>query len=290
MMGLSLSRSVSRYERQGGMLLFLMAVVLAGCGGGESPAPDYERITSPTGAEWTLRWHDEFEGAGLPDSTKWGYEHGFIRNEEKQFYTRRRTENARQENGHLVITARKENYRDTAEYTSASLITKEKAQWTYGRIEVRAKLPTGRGMWPAIWMLGSDIDEVGWPECGEIDIMEYVGFEPNTIHGTVHTDSFNHVEGTSRGGDIHVEAPYESFHRYAIEWTPDKIDFFVDGENYFTFENTGGGTAEWPFDEPHYLILNAAVGGSWGGQKGIDDSIFPQEYRIDYVRVYERVE
>lgn len=267
-----------------------VAVGLTGCGDSEPPALDYQRITSPSGTQWALRWHDEFDGTGLPDSAKWGYEHGFIRNDEKQFYTRRRTENARQENGHLVITARKESYRDTAEYTSASLITRGKASWTYGRIEVRADLPSGRGMWPAIWMLGTNIDEVGWPACGEIDIMEYVGFEPNTIHANVHTAAFNHVDGTAKGSGIEVEAPDEGFHTYAVEWTADRIDVFVDGRNYFTFENSGEGVEEWPFDRPHYLILNAAVGGAWGGQEGIDDSIFPQEYRIDYVRVYEQVE
>lgn len=267
-------------------LLFLPA-----CQSGVEGESTEEAHVPNTSSEetWTLQWKDEFEGSGLPDSTKWGYEHGFIRNEEKQVYTRRRTENARQEDGHLVITARKERYQD-ASYTSASLHTRGKAHWTYGRIEVRAKLPSGRGMWPAIWMLGTNIDDVGWPACGEIDIMEYVGFEPGLIHGHVHTAAFNHVDGTARGASIEVEAPAEQFHVYAIEWTPFQIDFFVDGQNYFTFRNTGGGGAEWPFNEPFYLILNAAVGGSWGGQQGIDDSIFPQEYRIDYVRVYERSE
>jgi beta-glucanase (GH16 family) len=252
-------------------------------------APAYATITTASGVTWTLQWHDEFEGTGLPDSTKWGYEQGFVRNNEKQFYTRRRAENARVDDGHLIITARKESYQD-ANYTSASLRTKDKASWTYGRIEVRAQVPTGRGMWPAIWMLGTNIDAVGWPDCGEIDIMEYVGFEPDTIYANIHTEAFNHVDGTAKGSSIYVEAPDEAFHTYAIEWTPDKIDFFVDEQNYFTFENTGAGVAEWPFDQPFYLILNAAVGGSWGGQEGIDDAIFPQSYRIDYVRVYEQAD
>ena len=236
---------------------------------------------------WELVWQDEFEGVGLPDSSKWGYESGFVRNDEKQYYTVARERNARLEDGRLVITARKEDYQE-ASYTSASLHTKGKASWRYGRIEVRARLPRGRGMWPAIWMLGSNIDEVGWPRSGEIDIMEYVGFDPNTIYANVHTDAFNHVEGTGKGSSIEVGAPCDRYHVYAIEWSSDKIDFFVDDEKYFTFENTGGGIAEWPFDRPFYLILNAAIGGSWGGQEGIDDSIFPQLYYIDYVRVYER--
>jgi beta-glucanase (GH16 family) len=120
--------------------------------------------------------------------------------------------------------------------------------------------------------------------------MEYVGFEPDTIYANIHTEAFNHVDGTAKGSSIYVEAPDEAFHTYAIEWTPDKIDFLVDEQNYFTFENTGAGVAEWPFDQPFYLILNAAVGGSWGGQEGIDDAIFPQSYRIDYVRVYEQAD
>ncbi len=193
------------------------------------------------------------------------------------------------ENGALIIEARKERYEE-AEYTSASVTTSGLASWRYGRIEVRAKLPTGRGMWPAIWMLGTNISEVGWPECGEIDVMEYVGFEPNRIHANIHTEAFNHVDGTSKGSSIVVEDPHAAFHVYAVEWYEDRIDFFVGDRKYFTFANTGGGVADWPFDRPHYLILNAAIGGSWGGQKGIDESIFPQRYFVDYVRVYERAE
>jgi beta-glucanase (GH16 family) len=142
-------------------------------------------------------------------------------------------------------------------------------------------------MWPAIWMLGTNISEVGWPECGEIDIMENVGFDPDRIHANVHTGAFNHVDGTSKGSSIVVENPYSAFHVYAIEWSDDRIDFFVDDEKYFSFANTGGGVAEWPFDQPHYLILNLAVGGAWGGREGIDDSILPQRYYVDYVRAYE---
>lgn len=244
---------------------------------------------SPERDGWTLVWSDEFEEEGLPDPGRWSYEEGFIRNEELQYYTRARPENARVEDGHLVIEARRESYRE-GEYTSASLTTRGKASWRYGRVEVRAKLPTGRGMWPAIWMLGTNIDEVGWPECGEIDIMENVGFDPDRIHANVHTEAFNHVLGTNKGASIEVPDPHADFHVYAIEWFPDHIDFFVDDRRYFTFENNGGGTAEWPFDRPHYLIINAAIGGGWGGQQGVDDSIFPQRYYVDYVRVYEHSE
>jgi beta-glucanase (GH16 family) len=246
-----------------------------------------DEVTVPKG--WTLVWADEFNGEGLPDQSKWNYEVGFIRNREKQYYTKVRLENARVENGMLIIESRKEKY-EKGEYTSASLHTWHKAEWLYGRIEVRAKLPTGRGMWPAIWMLGINRREVGWPTCGEIDIMENVGFNPNTIHANVHTKAYNHMKRTNKGSKIKAEKPYEKFHVYAIEWYEDRIDFFLDGRKYFTFENERKTNDEWPFDKPHYLILNAAIGGTWGGQKGIDDTIFPQKYVIDYVRVFKRSE
>jgi len=256
-------------------------------------------------SEWSLVWSDEFDYTGLPNESKWNYEQGFVRNRELQYYTKARKENARVEDGHLVIEARKEDwpnpdYRDnasprrwqrsrkTADYTSASLITRGKANWTYGRIEVRAKLPAGKGVWPAIWMLGTNIREVGWPRCGEIDIMEYVGFDPNTIFANVHMAKYNHVKGTGKGSKIKADKPYASFHTYAIEWTPETMNFFFDENKYFTFNNEHGGVDIWPFDQPHYLILNLAIGGSWGGQKGIDESIFPQKFLIDYVRVYRK--
>jgi beta-glucanase (GH16 family) len=232
-------------------------------------------------------WAEEFDREGLPDTTRWSYEEGRVRNHEAQYYTRARPENARVEDGMLVIEGRKEAY-GGASYTSASLTTQGKESWRYGRIEVRAKLPSGRGTWPAIWMLGENIGTVGWPECGEIDIMENVGFEPDVIHGTVHTGAFNHIEGTQKGSQITVPGASEDFHVYAVEWLPDRIDFYVDDTRYFSFANTGGGEAEWPFDQPAYLILNLAIGGDWGGQQGIDDSAFPLRYYVDYVRVYER--
>lgn len=257
-------------------------------------------------AEWKLVWSDEFDKPGAPDESKWTYEEGFVRNQEAQYYTRARRENARVEDGMLVIEARKEEYRnprfdpdrrggrrdglEMAEYTSASVTTKGKAAWTGGRIEVRAKLPTGRGMWPAIWMLGADIDRAGWPACGEIDMMENVGFDPDLIHANIHTKAYNHVQKTNKGARITVPAPYKDFHVYAIEWTQEKMDFFVDDQKYFTFENERSGRDAWPYDQPHYLILNIAVGGAWGGQKGIDESIFPQKMLVDYVRVYQQAE
>jgi beta-glucanase (GH16 family) len=228
-------------------------------------------------------WQDEFDAPGLPDPARWDYEDGFVRNKEQQFYTRNRRENARVENGALVIEARREAYQG-ARYTSASLTSR--ANWTYGRIEVRAKLPKGRGTWPAIWTLGTNIREVGWPTCGEIDIMEHVGFDPGRIHANIHTMAYNHVRRTNKGNSVLVAKPDQAFHVYSVAWTATEIQMFVDGQKYFTFAKEAGGDAVWPFDKPQYLILNLAIGGSWGGQKGIDDAAFPAQYVIDYVRVY----
>ena len=239
--------------------------------------------------EWKLVWSDEFDYTGLPDSKKWDYEVGFIRNREAQYYTKARTKNARVENGVLVIESHKEQY-EKGKYTSASLHTRGKAEWCYGRIEVRAQLPTGRGMWPAIWMLGTNIRRVGWPTCGEIDIMENVGYDPDKIHANIHTRAYNHVKGTAKGSKITVPQPHKAFHVYAVEWFEDRMDFFVDDRLYFTYENENTGMATWPFDAPHYLILNLAIGGSWGGQHGLDEKMFPTQYLIDYVRVFELAE
>jgi beta-glucanase (GH16 family) len=260
----------------GRFLLFTMSLILA------IPA---------TGAdEWELVWADEFNYQGLPDSTKWTCEEGFLRNGESQYYTRDRAENARVENGALVIECRKEQFkpekRDAVGYTAASLITRNKASWQYGRIEVRAKLPHGRGVWPAIWTLGTSITQIGWPRCGEIDIMEFVGKEPDKIHGTVH---YGDEQGKhkSNGGKLKAEKPYEDFHVYAIEWFPDRIDFFFDKTKYHTFAvDQAGAGVDNPFRRPHYLLINFALGGTWGGP--IDDTILPQRYLIDYVRVYNQ--
>lgn len=263
-------------------------------------------LSFSTGAgEWKLVWSDEFDKPGAPDPAKWGYETGFVRNNEQQYYTRERQENARVENGLLIIEGRKERFknpafvpstngtnrgrssREFADYTSASLTTRGKASWTYGRIEVRAKLPGGRGTWPAIWTLGNN-RQAGWPACGEIDIMEFVGFEPGVVHANIHTGKYNHVKKTGKGSKLTIPDASEAFHVYALEWEADHLDFFVDDQKYFTFRNEGTGSDVWPYDKDQYLILNLAIGGAWGGAKGIDDAIFPQRYCIDYVRVYQR--
>lgn len=241
-------------------------------------------------ADWKLVWSDEFDKPGAPDPTKWSYEVGLIRNHESQYYTKERHENARVEDGMLVIEGRKEPFSDPdgrhhANYTSASLTTEGKASWTYGRIEVRAKLPEGKGMWPAIWTLGDDIHAVGWPRCGEIDIMEFVGKEPDAIHGTAHYSKDG--KHASSGNKTAIADPATGFHVYAVEWWPDRIDFFFDDRKYHSvpLDDAGPGEAN-PFRKPHYLILNLALGGDWGGP--INDSKLPQKFVIDYVRVYQQ--
>jgi beta-glucanase (GH16 family) len=244
---------------------------------GGSPAADP--------SAWTLVFADEFDVPGAPDPARWNHEIGYIANDEKQYYTSA-TENAHVEDGALVIEARREK-RMGYEYTSARLNTKGRAEFLYGKVEIRAKLPTGRGTWPALWMLGANIDEVGWPACGEIDIMENVGHDPQAIVASVHTAAYNHVQGTQKNSTTKLDAPWTDYHVYAAEWSPGRIDAFVDGRKYFTFWNEGTGSRAWPFDKPQYLILNLAIGGTWGGQKGIDDALFPQRLYVDYVRVYQ---
>lgn len=256
---------------------------------------------------WELVWQDEFDYSGKPDETKWKFETGMVRNNEAQYYTDS-LKNAFVENGYLHLVAHKEKHanekyknegikgkswmkwaydKDSADYTSASLTTNGLHEWQYGKIEVSAKLPEGRGTWPAAWMLGKNRSEVGWPECGEIDIMEHVGYNNDSIHGTVHTMAYNHIKGTQVGKAVHIKNPNTEFHTYAVIWTPEKIEFLLDNEVYHEFRNDHKTTAEWPFDQPFYLKLNLAIGGGWGGRKGIDDTKFPHEMVVDYVRVYQ---
>lgn len=249
------------------------------------------RTASSQNSQWNLIWQDEFKYKGLPDSTKWSFDtkgnaHGWGNNE-KQFYTENNTENAVVENGVLKIIARKQKT-DKRDYTSARLITKAKASFQYGKIAARMKLPAGKGTWPAFWMLGKNIDSAGWPRCGEIDIMEHVGYQPDSIYGTVHTDTYNHTKGTQKTKALFIKKPYTKFHTYSIEWTPEKMDFFVDGKKLNSFSNEHRTDKEWPFDQPFFIILNLAIGGNWGGKHGIDDSVFPVTMEVDYVRVYQK--
>ncbi|MYI43272.1 MAG: family 16 glycosylhydrolase [Rhodothermaceae bacterium] len=244
-------------------------------------------------SSWELIWNDEFDYTGLPDSTRWSYDvggHGWG-NQEDQFYTENREENARADGDHLIIEARKEDWRGRS-YTSARLVSKHKGDWTYGRIEVRAQLPSGRGTWPAIWMLptNSHYGNGGWPDTGEIDIMEHVGFDQDLIHATIHTDAYNHMIGTQRGGSKRVTGASDNFHVYAVEWSPRKMVFSIDGVDFWTYSKGLSNWQGWPFDLDFHLIMNIAIGGAWGGAQGIDDSIFPQQMLIDHVRVYRYID
>jgi len=242
---------------------------------------------------WLLVWADEFNYSGLPDREKWSYDvggHGWG-NKELQFYTEQRKENARVENGSLVIEARRDNWRGH-EYTSARLVSRAKAEWIYGRFEVRAKLPSGRGAWPAIWMLPTVPVYGGWPNSGEIDIMEQVGYEPQTIHASIHTKAYHHVISTQKTAQTTVETATTDFNVYAVEWTPEEIRGYVNNKRYFVFKNerlanSAADYRQWPFDQPFHLLMNIAVGGTWGGSKGVDQGIWPQRMEIDYVRVYK---
>jgi beta-glucanase (GH16 family) len=236
---------------------------------------------------WKLVWSDEFDYLGHPDSKRWAYDvggHGWG-NQELQFYTERRLANARVEDGLLNIEARHEPWKGK-EYTSARLVTKGKGEWQYGKVVVKAVLPKGRGTWPAIWMLGATTP-LRWPDDGEIDIMEHVGFDQGTIHASIHCRKYYFSIGTQKTAQIEVPDCSDSFHEYAVEWNAARIRITVDGDVYFAFNNEDSGREAWPFDNKMYLLLNIAVGGNWGGQKGVDEAIWPQQMKVDYVRVYE---
>lgn len=273
---------------------FLLLFALAGCKSQSQPGASSTSET-PTGADSSsaaagnseLIWSDEFNYSGLPDSTKWNYDvggHGWGNNE-LQYYTSGRPENARVENGILTIEARKEDF-EGKKYTSARLVTKGKGDWTYGRIDVRAKLPKGLGTWPAIWMLGSTTP-LQWPEDGEIDIMEHVGYDQGKVHASVHTKKYYHSIGTQKTAQIMVPDCSENFHVYSLIWDKETITMLMDNQPYFTFTNEHTGKEAWPFDGPFHLLLNVAVGGNWGGAKGVDENIWPQKMEIDYVKVYK---
>lgn len=241
--------------------------------------------------EWKLIWNDEFEYVGLPDSTKWNWDtHGNSwgwGNNEAQWYTEKDTKNAYVCNGILRITAIKTAI-EGKEYSSARLTTKNKGDWKYCKIDVSAKLPSGLGTWPAIWMLPTNREKNSWPNCGEIDIMEHVGFAPDSVFSTVHTGKYNHVIGTQVGKALVTPGAIDKFHIYTLEWEENELRSYIDGKLYFTFKNEKKTKAEWPFDQEFHLILNLAVGGGLGGAKGLDPNCFPQYFDIDYVRVYKK--
>jgi beta-glucanase (GH16 family) len=235
-----------------------------------------------------LVWSDEFNQGSMPDTTKWKFNIGNGEwgwgNNEQQYYTNEST-NVRIENGRLIIEARKET-KERQNYTSARMITQGKASWTYGRFEIRAKLPKGMGAWPAIWMLGENINQVGWPACGEIDIMEEVGKAPDEINWSTHSKMLNWPKGTQKTFKTNIKNTTTAFHVYRLDWTSKSIQFYVDNKLYYTVLNDGRGVDYYPFTSPQFLILNLAIGGNMAGFT-IDENAFPAQMLVDYVRVYQ---
>lgn len=248
-----------------------------------TPEPEATPIVVPEG--WNLVWNDEFDGETI-DLNNWTYDLGAggWGNGESQHYTDR-PENARIENGMLVIEARQERYYGSY-YTSARLKTQGLQEFQYGRIEARLRVPAGRGLWPAFWMLGSNFATVGWPDSGEIDIMEYVGREPDLILGTIHGPGYSGALSLSHWNRQDYDIA-DDFHTYAVEWDEEQITWFYDGEAYGTYTRSDVGEREWPFDQPFFIILNLAVGGTLPGPIGLD-TVFPAQYLVDYVRVFQR--
>jgi len=246
-----------------------------------------------TGKEWKLVWSDEFNGTGLPDTTKWTYDIGNWGwgNNELEYYTVNRLENARQEDGNLIIESRKDD--GIYPWSSARLTTRGKESFLYGKIEFRAKVPAGRGTWSAGWLLGDEYkDELSWPYCGEIDVLENVGFEmePKTgsgkTHASVHCGAYYFKLGNQPTSIIDVKNMTDEYHIYSIEWLSGSIAILIDGKKYFEYHDTSNNLT-WPFSKPQNLILNLAMGGGWGGAKGMDPEMKSAKFILDYIRVYE---
>jgi Beta-glucanase/Beta-glucan synthetase len=231
-----------------------------------------------------LIWSDEFDSTAL-NTKYWSNETNVDVNNEWQKYTD--GNNLTFKDGILTITAYKTGPgQHKYDYTSGRINTFGKKEFLYGRFEIRAKLPSGRGTWPATWMLGSSIGTAGWPACGELDIMEHVGYDPYWIQGSIHTPSS--YGNTVNNGRKQVSDCESEFHVYGMTWTPDQIEYYVDDPKnpYYIYHPAEKNPSTWPFDKPCFVILNLAIGGNWGGAQGVDDSIFPVEMKIDYVRVY----
>jgi beta-glucanase (GH16 family) len=258
--------------------------------------------TSPGGAppqEWRLTWSDEFEGpAGAPvDGAKWVFDTGGEGwgNQELQYYTTRAENVSLDGGGHLVITARAEPpnssyscWYGSCRYTSARLKTKDRFEQMYGRFEARIRIPRGQGIWPAFWMLGNDIDRVGWPQCGEIDVMENIGREPAVVHGTIHGPGYSGGSGIGGTYTLTTASFADDYHVFAVEWTPREVRWLVDEREYRRITPAAPPPATtWVFDHPFFMLLNVAVGGAWPGEPDAS-TVFPQQMLVDYVRVYQR--
>lgn len=240
----------------------------------------------PANDGWKLVWSDEFNGQGDVDRSKWNYEvwRPYFVNNERQAYTDNRRENVRQEGGNLVIEGRRDWYNGN-EYTSGRIKTQGKVSWLYGRMEARMKVPGGNGPWSAFWMMPDDQSR-GWPSCGEIDIVENVGWDHAMFHGTIHNNKLNHVMKTQVMGSANADP--NQFHVFAIEWYPTHIAWFLDGREYHRFNNPNRGDDYWGFDKRYHLILNLAIGGDWGSVRGLDPNIWPRQMLVDYIRVWQR--
>lgn len=233
-----------------------------------------------------LVFSDEFANKGPVDTRKWHFDDGAVYNNELQDYTGPKVGNAFLQNKRLVIEARKTN----GVITSARLTSR--SAWKYGYFEAKMKVPAGRGTWPAFWMLGDSLRQSGqafreWPLCGEIDIMEFVGFDPTKFHFSLHTQNFNHMIGTQITHNVTRADAVLVDHVFGVDWSKDWIRFYVDGMRVFEKNKISSDPRDWPFDAPFYMILNLAIGGMWGGQQGVDDAIFPSRFSVDYVRVYQ---
>ena len=247
-----------------------------------------------------LVWSEEFEENGLLNEKFWTYDEGYERNNELQDYKKADSKYARVEDGKLILEAHKDPHEGINkwtgepyhfEYSSAEVRTLNDNGFLYGRLDVSAKIPTGRGVWPAIWLMPTDGRYGGWPDCGEIDVMEYVWGDDeghNRFWCTLHTKDSDTNGNRINGGSITSETLSTEFHLYSLVWDEDKIEILFDDQSLFTYERKPGANFEtWPFDRPFYLIMNIAVGGAWGGSWGIDESIFPARMEIDYVRYYQ---
>lgn len=257
-----------------------------------SSTPD-TLVQAMKGKAKKLVWSDEFDSPGLPDESKWLYNIGNWGwgNNELQYYTSKSAKNARVENGNLIIEAHKDYL--GAGWTSARITTQGKTTFLYGALEIRAKVPEGRGTWAAGWMLGDTYrDEISWPYCGEIDVLECVGYEINDTtgsgrnHATCHTPAYYFKIGNQISAQMNLDSMNTKYHIYAMEWYPDSIRCLLDGEHYYTYDKNAN-ELEWPFNQPQNIILNLAVGGGWGGAKGVDSSYVNHQFIIDYVRWYE---
>lgn len=268
--------------------------ILSCSGKKDETAPVFSGPQTPQDKGWAFEatplWSDEFDYTGAPDPAKWDYDIGGSGwgNNELQYYTNS-TDNAVVSNGVLTITARKQAM-GGRDYTSARLVTRKKGDFLYGRFEIKAKLPSGKGTWPAIWMLPTDWAYGDWPKSGEIDIMEHVGYDQDNVHISTHTEAYYFRINTQKTATRRIQNASTEFHLYRVDWTPYAIRGYIDNQLLFQFTNEGKGYTVWPFDKRFHLLLNIAVGGDWGGAQGVATDVWPAAMEVDYVRVYKMID